>query len=265
MEDVNTGPLLVRQQGPVHYVTMNRPERLNAIDAELHEALIQVLPRVDRDPNTSVMVLTGAGRGFCSGGDLKNAAARAKGESVRTVADLTAGRVLSAGYELLQVLLTLEKPSIAMINGPAAGLGANLALLMDVAIMSADASIGDTHTSAGLVAGDGGAVIWPLLIGPNRAKEFLMLGTMLSAHEAAAVGLVSRCVPGDELSSTVESLALEFAGRHQYAMRATKQAVNRQIAFMTHMILATSLAYERISAESPERRSAINDFSSRER
>jgi enoyl-CoA hydratase len=260
MEDVAAGPLLVRRDGDIHFVTMNRPDRLNAIDASMHEALFELLPRVDRDESTKVMVLTGAGRGFCSGGDMKVAAARQGGENVRTVADLTRGRVLSAGRALIDMLLTLEKPSIAMVNGPAAGLGANLALLMDVAIMADSARIGDTHTKAGLVAGDGGAVIWPLLVGPNRAKEFLMLGRLLTGAEAAGIGLISRCVPAVDLEQEVRATAAEFAAMPQYAIRATKLAINRQISFMSHMILDTSLAYEHLSQRLPDREGAVAAF-----
>jgi enoyl-CoA hydratase len=260
MEDVTAGPLLVRRDGVVHFVTMNRPERLNAIDAGMHDALLELLPRVDRDDRTKVMVLTGAGRGFCSGGDMKVAAARQRGENIRTVADASRGRVLSAGRALIDMLLTLEKPSIAMVNGPAAGLGANLALLMDVAIMADSARIGDTHTKAGLVAGDGGAVIWPLLVGPNRAKEFLMLGRLLMGAEAAAIGLVSRCVPGEKLEDEVRALASEFAAMPEYAIRATKRAVYRQIAYMSQMVLDTSLSYEHRSRDLPDRGDAVGAF-----
>lgn len=260
MDDITEGPLLVRRDGDIHFVTMNRPERLNAIDAAMHEALLEVLRRVDRDTSTKVLVLTGAGRGFCSGGDMKVTAAKHRGEDVRTVWDSAAGRIHAPGRELIHVLLSLEKPSIAMVNGPAAGLGANLALLMDISVMAEGARIGDTHVNAGLVAGDGGAVIWPLLVGPNRAKEYLMLGRLLGGREAEATGLVNYCVPDSELETKVRDLAQALAAQPEFASRATKLVINKQIEVAANTLLDTSLALEHISNSLGERRDAVARF-----
>jgi enoyl-CoA hydratase len=246
----------------LHFVTLNRPGRLNAIDAAMHEALIQLLPRVDRDTRTKVMIVTGAGRGFCSGGDIKIAEAKLRGESVRTVWDDGQGRVHPPGRELVDILLKLEKPSVAMVNGPAAGLGANLALFMDSVVMAEDAVIGDTHVTAGLVAGDGGAVIWPLLVGPSRAKEFLMTGRLLTGTEAQRIGLVARSVPASELETVTQQVAEEFALLPAYAARATKALVNKYTLMLATQLMDTSLAYEHISHDLPERSAAVSAFMS---
>lgn len=260
MEDIDSGPILVRLDGDVHYVTLNRPETLNAISEDMYVGLLRILPQVDRAPESKVMVVTGAGRGFCSGGDIKIAREKRHRDGVHTVLDYDRGRVKSPGLEMIHMLLSLEKPSIAMVNGPAAGLGANLALLMDVAIMADEAVIGDTHVKAGLVAGDGGAVIWPLLVGPNRAKEFLMTGRLLTGQEAAQLGLVSRSVPRAELESQVKAMAEELAAIPAYAARATKVVINQSLMATTTLLLQTSLAYEQLSNKLPDREDAIITF-----
>jgi enoyl-CoA hydratase len=260
MDDITEGPVLVRRDGDLHWITLNRPNRLNAIDAAMHEALVDLLPRVDRDPQTKVMIMAGAGRGFCSGGDIKIAQAKLQGEDVRTVWDVGQGRINPPGRELIDILLRLEKPSVAMVNGPAAGLGANLALLMDSVVMAEDAVIGDTHVTAGLVAGDGAAVIWPLLVGPNRAKEFLMTGRLLTGPEAQQVGLVARCMPAGDLETVTRQVATEFARMPVYATRATKALVNKQLQLVAAQLMDTSLAYEHISHDLPDRPEAVRAF-----
>jgi enoyl-CoA hydratase len=260
VEDIDSGPILVRLDGDVHYVTLNRPDSLNAISEDMYVGLLRILPAVDRAPESKVMVVTGAGRGFCSGGDIKIAREKRARDRVTTVLDYERGRIKSPGLEMIHMLLSLEKPSIAMVNGPAAGLGANLALLMDIAVMADEAKIGDTHVKAGLVAGDGGAVIWPLLVGPNRAKEFLMTGRLLGGQEAERLGLVSKSVPRAELESEVKARAAELAALPVYAARATKVVINQSLMAATTLLLQTSLAYEQLSNKLPEREEAIVAF-----
>jgi enoyl-CoA hydratase len=241
--------VLYRREGRVGVVTLNRPEKLNAIDVETHVLLDETLRRADRDVETRVTVLTGAGRGFCAGGDTS----RMQGDFQEE------GRhaVHSPGRHLIHTLTNAEKPLIAMVNGPAAGLGATLALYCDIVVMADDARIGDRHVNVGLVAGDGGAVIWPLLVGVARAKEFLLTGRLIDGKEAARIGLVSRSVPLADLSKTVMELAREIAALPPYAVRASKVSVNKIVAAANDLVLDTSLALEHLSMRTADHREAV--------
>lgn len=231
-------------------IMLNRPDRLNALDPETHEQLRELLWEIDQDAMTKVVVLTGAGRGFCGGGDTKSMGTRhAPGQAP--------SHVYSMGRHLINAFNSVEKPIVAMVNGPAAGLGATIALFCDAVFMADDAVIGDRHVNVGLVAGDGGAVLWPLLVGPLLAKEMLMTGRMLTGTEAAAMGLVNRSVPGDRLADETYAFAAELASMPPYALRATKASVNRVVHWMTNLVLEPSLAWEKISMMSEDHQEAL--------
>lgn len=238
------------EENGVAVVTLNRPERLNAVSPEMHHELQELFGQVDSDDDTRVVVITGAGRGFCSGGDTKTMAARhqASGEPLR---------VYSRGRHLITTMLSVEKPLVAMVNGLAAGLGATIALFCDAVFMSDAASIGDRHVNVGLVAGDGGAVVWPLLVGPLRAKELLMTGRMLSGQEAYDLGLVNRVVPAAQLCEQTLAFAQEIAAQPPYAVRATKASINRFVHLVNSHVLDASLAWERISMKTQDHFEAL--------
>ena len=161
--------LTFARRGRILTITMNRPEKLNAVDARMHEELARVFYDVALDEEADIVVLTGAGKGFSAGGDF--------GWFQDMIDDRKVWeRTRLEGKRIVYSLLDLEKPVIAKINGPAMGLGATMALFCDVIFAARSARIGDPHVSVGLVAGDGGAVIWPQLIGYARAKELLMTG-----------------------------------------------------------------------------------------
>lgn len=244
-----TETVLYSTDGHVGLITLNRPEKLNAIDVSTHVLLEDTIRRADRDPDTRVVVITGAGRGFCSGGDTTRMNGSFKEE----------GRhgVFSPGRRLIDTLTSTEKPFIAQVNGPAAGLGATIALFCDVVVMADEAKIGDRHVNVGLVAGDGGAVIWPLLLGVARAKEFLLTGRMIDGREAERIGLVSRSVPLAELDDAVRALADELAALPPYAVQASKISVNKIIAATSGLVLDTSLAFEHLSMQTADHREAV--------
>ncbi|WP_403021145.1 enoyl-CoA hydratase/isomerase family protein [Salinibacterium sp. GXW1014] len=241
----------IRYEGDgIAVVTLNRPERLNAVSPEMHHELQQLFASIDADDDTNVVVLTGAGRGFCSGGDTKTMAGRHSKADEKL-------RVYSRGRHLIGGMLSVEKPLIAMVNGPAAGLGATIALFCDVVFMSDAATIGDRHVNVGLVAGDGGAVVWPLLVGPLRAKEFLMTGRMLSGQEAADLGLVNRVIEAGSLESETLDFAREVALQPPYAVRATKASINRYVQAVNAQVLDASLSWERISMRTQDHQEAL--------
>ncbi len=242
---IRSGRILVSHDEAISTITLNRPERMNALDPDMVIELMDVLGEVDLEESTRAVVLTGAGRSFTAGGDVKAFGSRPD------------PRVHRRGWHLVHRMLEFEKPIVAMVNGPAVGLGLTLALLCDSTVMADDATIGDPHVSLGLVAGDGGAVVLPLLIGPQRAKEMLLTGAMVTGVEAAAMGLVNRSVAGPELHAVAYELAGRYAAQPVYAARATKMAVNRYVRWMADQILDVSLAYEALSRELPEYPDAV--------
>ncbi|GAB3708844.1 enoyl-CoA hydratase/isomerase family protein [Mariniluteicoccus flavus] len=244
--------VLLEAVGQVARVTINRPDSLNAIDPETNLLLQETLRRADLDTETWAIVLTGAGRAFCAGGDVKGM----QGKSVYGRAD----RVLSIGRDLIDTLMRLEKPIIAAVNGPAVGLGATIALFCDVVYMADTAKIGDRHVNVGLVAGDGGSAIWPLLVGASRAKELLMTGRLLSAADAERWGAVSRAVPAGELEAEVMALADELCALPPYAVRATKTSINKMLQIQAAQIMDLSLAYEHLSMKQEDHQEALRAF-----
>jgi enoyl-CoA hydratase len=244
-------PILVEHVDTISTITFNRPAQLNALDPDMVEEFQSIVRRVDLEPSTRAIVLTGAGRAFTAGGDVRSFGSRHD------------PRVNRRGWHLVHRMLEIEKPIVAMVNGPAIGLGLTIALLCDSVVMADDATIGDPHVNLGLVAGDGAAVILPLLIGPHRAKELLLTGKRITGVEAAAMGMISRSVPADELASAAYGLAREYAAQPTYAARATKMAVNRYLRWMVEQTLDVSLAYEAISRELPEYPAAVEAWKQR--
>lgn len=239
------------RRGRILTLQLNNPP-LNAVDDRLHEELARIFLDVQDDEESDVIVLTGAGTAFSAGGDLKQMkAAWESGEMRLRLAD--AKRIVFS-------LLDLEKPIIARVNGHAMGLGATIALFCDVIVMSTAARIADPHVSVGIVAGDGGAVIWPQLVGYARAKEYLMTGKPLSAEEAERIGLVNHAVAPEELDRTVDDLADALAAGPQRAIRWTKVSTNIGLKQLAHSIMDTSLAYEWLTFRSRDHAEAVDAF-----
>lgn len=244
--------VVLEKDGHISRVALNRPAAMNAIDPDTNLLLQETLRRADLDTDTRVIVMTGAGRAFCAGGDVKGM----QGKTAYGRAD----RVLSLGRDLIDTLMRVEKPLIAQVNGPAVGLGATIALYCDIVYMADEAKIGDRHVNVGLVAGDGGSALWPLLIGPSRAKELLLTGRMLTGQEAARMGVVSRSVPAAELPHMVNNLANELAALPPYAVRATKTSINKMIQLQVAQIMDLSLAYEHLSMKQDDHQEALRAF-----
>ena len=211
--------LKVTRDGPILTITLDNPPH-NAITKAAHRELTEIFVDINRDEQTKVVVLTGAGdRIFCAGGEFS-----AMQESI----DNPAAAVVSMqeGIKLMHALLALEKPIIARINGHAIGFGATLALFCDLTYGVDTAKIGDPHVLVGYAAGDGGALLWPQLIGYARAREFLFTGDSLLGAEAAAMGLITRAVKAEALDETVNTMARRLSEGATVAINATKQAIN---------------------------------------
>lgn len=214
--------LQLSRAGRVLTIVMNRPEVKNATNIRMHNELSRVFSDAQRDDGSDIVVLTGAGDAFSSGGD------------IRAMRDKIADRSLwndtvNEARALFYSILDLDKPLIARINGAATGLGATLAVYADIAIAAESAVIGDPHVKVGLVAGDGGALMWPMLIGFQRAKELLLLGDNISATEAARIGLITHVVPDAELDARVGSLTERLLKLPPLALRGTKKAINHTL------------------------------------
>lgn len=242
--------LLLSRQGRLLTITMNRPELLNAVNLEMLEELADVFTYAAADPDSDVVVLTGAERAFSAGGDLEHIAGNAaRPEQFEYEARLAKRIVFS--------MLDLEKPLICRLNGHAVGLGATLALMCDVIFAVETAKIGDPHVALGLVAGDGGAAIWPQRIGFGRAKEYLMTGELLTAKKAEEIGLINHCVSADELDSAVSAFCDRMLKGATKAIRWTKVLVNIELKRIVHAMLDTGLAYEGLSAYSADHREGV--------
>lgn len=245
--------LKVEKQDGLAIVTLNRPDRLNAIHPPMHLEVEDVWVDLDRDPEVRAIVLTGAGRAFCAGGDIQGMRERGF-DPVRGIAPTRGGR------HLIRNMLEVEAPIIAAVNGDAVGLGATLALFCDVIFAARNARIGDPHVRVGLVAGDGGAVIWPLLCGVARAKQYLMTGDLMSAEEAERIGLINKVVPEGQALEEAVKFATRLAKGPTKAIKWTKYSVNKIVKEYMNLVLDTSLSLEGITFLTDDHREAVAAF-----
>jgi enoyl-CoA hydratase len=246
--------ILLSRKGRRLTITMNRPEALNAFGGPMHGEIIDAFAFAATDPGSDVIVVTGAGRAFSGGGDLSEM------QEVMDNPDLFDREAVNA-KRLIFTLLDIEKPVIARINGPAVGLGATIALFCDITFASDRARIGDPHVSVGLVAGDGGAVIWPQLIGFHRAKEYLLTGEILTAQKAAEIGLVNHVLPEAELDAAVDALCDRLLSGATRAIRWTKVTMNIELKRIAHALLDPGIAYEALSVRTDDHRRLVGELS----
>lgn len=218
-QSVATGPVLLEaRQGGVVTIVLNRPDRLNALNAELTLALNHALGRVAADETVRVVVLAGAGRAFCAGGDLSVIGAGRKSGATKDLEP-----ILRAGMEIVLQMRTMPQPVVAAIQGAAAGAGMNIALAADIRVAAEEATFGQNFAKAGLFPDYGGMYFLPQLIGPSRAAEMLYTGDMIDAKSALRLGLVNRVVPAAQLESEVRTLAQKIEQGPPIAIRAVKQ------------------------------------------
>jgi enoyl-CoA hydratase len=229
-----------RREHGVLLITIDRPERMNATNERLHHELSTVWDDVDRDAAVRVAVVTGAGdRAFSAGGDLEMVQAMA-GDYARVAA--MAGE--AAG--LVTRMIDCDKPIVSAINGTAVGAGLAVALMADISIVAQDARLTDGHLRLGVVAGDHAAVIWPLLCGMAKAKYYLLTADFIDGVEAERIGLVSRCVPREQVLATALEVAERIATGPQHAARWTKRTLNHWLRTAIPAFDA-SVAYEMLS------------------
>jgi enoyl-CoA hydratase len=200
-------------------ITLRDPAKLNAVGAEAHGQLAEVWHAIEHDPATRVVVIRGADGAFSSGGDLDLVADIAKDWSTRL-------RVFHEARDLVYNIINFSKPIVAAIDGPAVGAGLAVALLADISIAAPSAKIVDGHTRLGVAAGDHAVIVWPLLCGLAKAKYHLLLCEPIDGETAERIGLVSLCVPAEELEEKALEIARRLASGSQAAIAHTKLALN---------------------------------------
>jgi len=233
-----------RHENSVLLITLNRPEKYNAVDEGMHSELARVWTDISADPETRVAVVTGAGKAFSAGGDL---------EMVQRMAgnyDQVAS-MLSEMSDLVYNMINCEKPIVSAINGVAVGAGLVVALLADISICAEDALLGDGHVKLGVAAGDHAAIIWPLLAGMAKARYYLLTGEMLSGAEAERIGMVSKVLPRDQVLEEALRVAETLAAGSQLAIRWTRRTLNNWLK-TAGPIFDQSAAYEMLSFMGPD-------------
>ncbi|MFF4400350.1 enoyl-CoA hydratase/isomerase family protein [Streptomyces sp. NPDC001480] len=241
--------------GQVSCITLNRPEALNALTPGQRERVIALLADASADPEVRAVVITGTGRGFCAGADLRGGA----GAGGRVAGDVA--RVLRLGAQrLTAAVLDCEKPVIAAVNGTAAGLGAHLALACDLVLAAESARFIEVFVRRGLVPDGGGAYLLPRLIGPQRAKELMFFGDALTAAGAERLGLVNRVVPDEELAKTARAWAERLAAGPTRALALTKQLVNASLDTDRAGAFAAEAAAQEINMTTADAREGLAAF-----
>ena len=242
--------ILMAREGRMLRITFNRPEQLNAFNLELHDELAEALNFAQSDPGSDLLLITGAGRAFSAGGDMDHLARSAEQPHLFDHEARMAKRIV-------YTMLDTDKPVICRLNGHAVGLGATIALLCDIVFAAEGAKIGDPHVGIGLVAGDGGAVIWAQRIGLARAKEYLFTGELLTAQKAAEIGLVNHCLPLDELDAAVDAFCQKLLNGAMGAIRMTKVLTNLELKRIAHAVMETGIVMESLSVRSADHREGI--------
>jgi len=257
MDYQNYEALQIDRKDGILRVTIDRPEARNAINADLHAEFGRIFEDAERDDETEVIILTGAGKSFCAGGDLDWILSM-NGNPLEAVAAIRNDR------RIQNTMLDLEKPIIARVVGPAVGLGCSLALFCDFVYATPDARFADPHVSVGLVAGDGGALIWPQLIGYARARRYLLTGDPITGREAAEIGLITEAVEADQLDAAVDAMAQRMKQGARHSIRFTKASINAGLKQVANAVLERAAGYECVTMLLEDNRIALEAFQNKE-
>lgn len=247
--------------GRIAVVTLNRPEARNAIGT-LEDCfdLVNALQRANDDPEVSAVVLTGAGKSFCAGGDLKAIRERT-GIGPQTPPDATRLNYRRGVHAIIRALADIEVATIAAINGHAIGLGLDIGILCDMRLAGASAKMASSFVKVGIIPGDGGAWILTHAIGPMKAAELALTGDQIDADEAQRIGLVSRVVPDDQLMAEAMKLAERVAVNPPRAVRLAKRLLRESQHGRLHDVLELSAAFQALAHETADHKEAVDAFS----
>lgn len=249
------GTLEIRRREAVATVVLNRPEKLNALNLELGEELAAALKELAGDKGVRAVVLTGAGRGFCAGGDLREFhELRQRGETARLRS------LVALGKEIVLTIRRMPKPALASVNGPAAGAGANLALACDLRLASDQASFTQAFVRVGLHPDFGGTFFLPRLVGSGRAAELIYLGETVDARDAERLGLVNRVVPHARLEEEARLLADKLAASPPLPVALAKQALFQRLEPELEALLDYEIAAQEKCFASADALEGFNAF-----
>ena len=237
--------LLFERRGAVAWVTLNRPEVRNALTPDMRNRLIEVVEEVVADLELRCLVITGAGEGFCTGADIRGASSRQGSGSGERTAGAARDVIVNGVQRLFRALWNLEVPTIAAVNGTAAGFGCHLAWMCDLVIASDNARFIEAFTRRGIVPDGGGAYLLPRLVGLQKAKEIVFFADSWTATEAERIGLVTKVVAPSELEKATTEWAERLAAGPTKALGLAKRLLNRSL----EQTLDQSLAEEALVQE----------------
>jgi enoyl-CoA hydratase/carnithine racemase len=243
----------VEADGPVRVVRLSRPEQLNAINDEMHLGLTRLFPQLSADRDARVAVITGEGRAFSAGGDFELLDRMANDRVLRR-------EVIAEGRELVLNMLRCRVPVVAAVNGPAVGLGCSVIALSDVVYMAESAYLSDPHVTVGLVAADGGPLMWPLHTSLLLAKEYAFTGDRISAQRAAEIGLANHVCPDGEVLAAALASAHKIAKLPRQAVEATKRVLNLHAERAVLATIDFAMASESESFDTPDLRANVDRF-----
>lgn len=249
----------VEKENRVTTITLNRPEKLNALNMTMRWEILKATQEAAKDPDTNVLVFTGAGKGFCSGGDVEDMAAK-KFQSPLADPALKVNSPQDLGNFIVTLIRQMPKPVIASVNGVAAGGGCNLALACDIRIGSDQARFGQVFVRRGLHPDWGGTFFLPHLVGTSKACELIFTGEVIDALEAEKLGLLNKRVPQEKLAETTQEFALRLARGASIPMGLAKRAIYKAMETDLKSMLEYELYAQRICFESEDYREGIQSF-----
>lgn len=252
--------LFTKDADGIATITLNRPEKYNAFTRDMISEWHQALVEAEEDPHVKVIVLTGAGKGFCSGGDMGAQKERANNDSLERKDHL-----FRHVHKIALTMERLDKPTIAAINGAARGGGLDMALMCDLRIMAESATLAESYIDVGLIAGDGGTYYLPRLIGLPRALELFWTGRVMTSQEAERIGIVNRVVADDQVLTASYELARQIAAQPFEAVRAYKRAAYQgmEMSLATHLDMVSS--HLSVLRDTPDHRARVAAFLDRKR
>ena len=243
---------LQKEEG-VATITLNRPDKLNAVCPELMTDLTSVINDIEQDEEVRAVILTGAGRAFCAGGDVKDLLAQTTNPVEMMERSLEGARMVSA-------MRNMPKPLIAAVNGPAVGAGCNLALACDIIIAAENATFSMAFISLGLHPDTGGIYFLTRLLGVARACELIFTGKTIDAQEAERIGLINQVVPAEHLQSTVKELALRLAKGPSKAIGMAKATIYQGLTMDMASVLEAEARAISLSIATEDAQEGINAF-----
>ncbi|MCV7358095.1 enoyl-CoA hydratase/isomerase family protein [Mycolicibacterium fluoranthenivorans] len=233
----------VEADGPLRIITLNRPEELNAVNDDLHVGLARIWNRLSLDPTARVAVITGAGKAFSAGGDFTYIKELSEDVELRT-------KTIIDGREIVMGMVRCRIPVIAAVNGPAVGLGCSVVALSDIVYMGEKAFLADPHVQVGLVAADGGPLVWPMQMSILQAKEYALTGARIPAQKAVELGLANHVV-ADPLAEALGA-ATRILELPQKAVESTKRILNMQLEHQVQITLDYATTAEELTFGTPE-------------